>query len=124
VSSFSIPYLTLVWFDSVFIYSFLVVSYNMLKNRRSEGGGQLTSALTLLYAAEASQSCPAPSDARELAKYRIFRCRYRDTHKPHMGGESPDVHDTSKRSHGVPGHMAYVSALGYEITETDDLPAV
>jgi len=39
-----------------FVHFFLVVSYNMLKKRGIEGGEELTSARTLLYAAEASQS--------------------------------------------------------------------
>jgi len=76
------------------------VSYNMLKKRGAEGGAELTSALTLLYAAEASQSYSVPSDVHEVVN-RVLRCRYRDTHQPYMGGESPDVHDPSQRSHSV-----------------------
>ena len=44
----------------------MVGSYNMLKERESEGGGELTSGKTLLYAAEASQLYPVPSDSREV----------------------------------------------------------
>ena len=39
----------------------------MLKERGSEGGGELTSGKTLLYAAEASQSRPVISDSHEDA---------------------------------------------------------
>ena len=42
------------------------LSYNMLKNRKSEEGAELTSARTLLYAAEASQSSPFSSGSRRL----------------------------------------------------------
>jgi solute carrier family 25 folate transporter 32 len=53
--------------DSSLVFS--VISYNVLKKRGSEGGegGELTSGQTLLYAAEASQSCPVPSDPHEVA---------------------------------------------------------
>ena len=95
----------------MFACPFFVVSYNMLKKRRVETGAELTSAQTLLYAAEASQSYPVSSDAREVVEYRVFRCRYRDTHKSHMGGENPDVHDASQRSHGVPELRACVSSV-------------
>ena len=77
----------------------------MLKKRGTEGGAELTSALTLLYAAEASQSYSVPPDAHEVVN-RVLRCRYRDTHQPHMGGEGPDVHNASQRSHGVQGLTA------------------
>jgi len=75
---------------------FLVISYNMLKKRGSDGGEELTSGKTLLYAAEASQSCPVPPDSHEVVNAVFFRCCYRDTRKPRMGGEGPNVHNTSE----------------------------
>ena len=95
----------------MFLSFFLAVSYNMLKNQRTEGEAELTSARTLLYAAEASQSYLVFLGIHEIVKYRVFRCRYRDTHKPYMGGENPDVHNASYRSYGVPELMAYVSSV-------------
>jgi len=60
--------------------------------------------------------------ARGVVKSRVFRRRYLDTHKPNMGCESPDVHNTSERSYSVPEPMAYVSPHEgthmYEETDT------
>lgn len=49
----------------------LLGSYNMLKKRGIEGGRELNSGQTLLYAAEASQSCRVRSGPYR-AVYIVF----------------------------------------------------